>query len=108
MTQEVRDLRLILEELAANDLAIWTDGSTTWKPRADPTTTITVEQDGKWRFERGGVTVRKGQTENGTTAFEAALGAYQRWWKLWERRREEREAQEALYHEHCVPKQFVK
>jgi hypothetical protein len=111
MTQDVRDMRQLLEELAEHDLAIMTDGSMTWKPRADPNTTITFAMDGSWRFERDGVALRKGKAEDGTAALGAALGAYQRWLKIWTARREAREvqaAQEALYHEHCVPTQFVK
>ena len=107
---EVRDMREVLNEMAENDLAILTDGSMTWKPRTDPQTTISARSDGGWVFERNGIKVRRGKAEGASAVAGvlAAMAAYQRWVNLWTRRREEREAQEALANEHCVPKKFVK
>jgi hypothetical protein len=93
-------------KMKQQDLAIMTDGSMTWKPRADPSTTVTAEMDGSWRFERDGVTVRKGKAEDGS-AINTAISAYNRWLAMWLKRREIREAQEALHNEHCIPKEVV-
>lgn len=103
-------MRDVLDELAEQGLAILTDGSMTWKPRADPGTTLTAREGGSRVFERNGIKVRSGKAEGASVVagLLAAIAAYQRWAKPWARRREEREAMEALANEHCVPKKFVK